>query len=494
MPQCFGAATGNLKRQFPMAEQGIHTGSKVARQGLLLTAGFVSAQLLSFIRNACLGYLLSKGDFGIAATLTLTFQTFEVLSDIAVDRMIVQAKDGHSDRLLANAHTVMMARGLLMAGLMLAAAPLLATFFDLAHLTWAFSIIALVPAIKAFTHLDARRQQRDLDNRALMLIEVVPQAVTVAMIVPLLTLTRSFDIILWLVIAQAGTSLFMSHLLARAPYRLAADLDILTRFWHFGLPILLSAIPVFAVYLGDRILVARAYDLETLAGYAAAFLLTMVPGLLASKVGVSLMLPILSQADSAQAPARLMNETITLLSAVYVSSFILAGGHVLSITFGPQYQGLDTVVGLLAIMWALRILQVTPGTMIMASGNTAPLLTAGLLRASALVPATAFAITGSSIHVVVICGIVGEVVAAFYLMSRAAMHGAITSGFLLSLVMAISAALKSTLLPASSWPTAFAAASLGMLVVSTALIAIQPGLRDLVRTYRDHKTQPRPVP
>ena len=63
----------------------------VIGQGALLTLGLTSAQLLSFARNAMLGHLLSKGDFGVAAGLTLTLQMLETLSDVAVDRMIVRS-------------------------------------------------------------------------------------------------------------------------------------------------------------------------------------------------------------------------------------------------------------------------------------------------------------------------------------------------------------------------------------------------------------------
>ena len=51
---------------------------RVAGQGMLLFAGFGLAQGCSFARNALLGHLLSKSDFGIAATITLTLQLLEM--------------------------------------------------------------------------------------------------------------------------------------------------------------------------------------------------------------------------------------------------------------------------------------------------------------------------------------------------------------------------------------------------------------------------------
>ena len=55
---------------------------RLAGQGALLFAGFAGAQVCSFLRNALLGHWLAKGDFGIAATLTLTLTLIEILSDL----------------------------------------------------------------------------------------------------------------------------------------------------------------------------------------------------------------------------------------------------------------------------------------------------------------------------------------------------------------------------------------------------------------------------
>ena len=46
---------------------------------MLLFTGFGVAQACSFARNSIIGYSLSKGDFGIAATITLILQLIETM-------------------------------------------------------------------------------------------------------------------------------------------------------------------------------------------------------------------------------------------------------------------------------------------------------------------------------------------------------------------------------------------------------------------------------
>ena len=150
--------------------------ARVAGQGALLFSGFAAAQAMSFARNAILGHTLAKGDFGLAAALTLLLQMVESLTDVGVDRLIVQAPDGDEPRFVATQHTALVFRGVLTAALLYLAANFLSHNLDASAAAWAFAAIAVVPLIKGFQHLDVRRAQRLLDNRPYIVAEIVPQA------------------------------------------------------------------------------------------------------------------------------------------------------------------------------------------------------------------------------------------------------------------------------------------------------------------------------
>lgn len=395
---------------------------RVAEQGGLLFAGYAAAQGFSFARNALVGYALSKGDFGIAATITLILQLVETLSDVGTDRLIVQAEDGHSERLVGMAHTVLIARGVLTALILYIAAHPAASFFAIPQVAWALEIAALVPLVRSFLHLDFRRAQRRLDNRPQLLVEVIPQAVALAATVPLLAHHGGYAVALLLALIQAATSVMISHAIAERPYRLAADRALIVRFCTFGWPIWLSAFPLIAVYQGDRVIVGRLLGMEELAAFSAAFMVTMVPGLVAAKVGNSLMLPVLAAArDDAQAFARRyqrLGEITLLAAAVYVLVFVAAGGTILPLAFGPNYDGLGTVIAWLAAMWGLRMIQAVPGMALMALGETRPFLGAGLIRATALLPSLLVAANGYGLAAVAAAGVAGEAASLVYVAWR----------------------------------------------------------------------------
>lgn len=390
----------------------------VARQGALLFSGFAVSQALSFVRNAVIGHGLSKGDFGIAATITLILQLVETLSDLGSDRLIVQAENGDHANFVATAHTVLVARGFVIFAVLYLGAPYLAGFFAVDHAVSAFRFAAFVPLIKGFTHLDCRRAQRRLDNRPQMVMEVVPQAVALMLTLPALALTQNYAAVVWVSLLQAIVAVAVSHILAERPYKLAADEPILRRQIAFGWPILASALPLIAVYQGDRIIIARVSGMESLAAYTAAFMVTMVPGLIAAKVGHSLLLPMFSdfirRSRSLKSRFTFLTEVTTLAAALYLAIFLVAGERLLPLVFGANYQGLGSVLGWLALMWALRMMQAVPGMALMAAGQTRPFLIAGMIRALALPVALWSALGGASIATIAAIGAAAEAMSLMY--------------------------------------------------------------------------------
>ena len=393
--------------------------TRVLGQTGLLFGGFALAQGLSFARNAALGHWLSKGDFGIAAAITLMLQTIETLSDLGADRLIVQAADGTDRRLIGNLHTTLLVRGIVTALLLMLAAGPVAGFFHVPDAAPAFAAIALVPLAKGLLNLDYKRRQRELDNRAYIAMEVMPQLAAAIALVPALHLEPSYRAAVWLGLAQALAMVAASHALAERRYEIAFDRARIGRILAFGWPIWLSAFPLVAVYHGDRALVGRMLGMDVLASYSAAFMLTMVPGLVAAKVGNAVMLPLLAglRGDARRFVSRhrLMLEITTLAAALYAATFIVCGETLLPAVFGKNYQGLGPVCGWLAAMWAVRMVQAVPGMALLAHGITQPFLGAGLVRATGLAGAFYAAVAGAGLEGVAMAGLAAEIASLLYM-------------------------------------------------------------------------------
>ena len=384
----------------------------IAGQTALLFSGFAIAQGCSFLRNVIVANTLARGDFGIAAIILLTMQLIETLTDLGSDKLIVQADDGASRAVVGTAQTFQMLRGIATAALVIATAYPLASFYRVPDAAPAFMLVALAPLMRGFLNLDMRRAQRDLDNRPFIAVEAIPQILALAITPLALWLAPTFEAVVVIAVVQAGAAVLVSHLTADQRIAPCWDRDVARRMLAFSWPIWLSALPLIAVYQGDRILIGRFLGMEAVAGYSAAFMITMVPGLIAAKVGHALLLPLLADVKHDATALRfrmvLMTKAVGAVALVYLMVFALAGGPVLALTFGAAYADLGGLVAVLAAMWALRMVQAVPGMALMAVGSTRPLLMCGIVRACGLVPAYFVVTSGGGLIAVAAVGLIAE--------------------------------------------------------------------------------------
>ena len=424
---------------------------------MLLFGGYGLAQFIALVRNALLAHLLSKGDFGVAAALTITLQAFEMLTDPAVERLIVQARGPDLGRLLATAQLVTAIRGVAVGLLLALLAPLAAGLFGIAGTAHAFMLLAIVPVIRAGMNLDCRRAQRDLDSKPAVLVELLPQAGALALAYPAVAWSGGYDAVVWIAIGQALLQLAVSHLLARDAYRLGFDRDWFRQIMAFTGPAMISALTLLAVFQGDRIIVGRFYGVEALAAYSAAFVLTMMPAILVSRAGTSLLVPVFAELDRQPELRRtrflLSIEITVVIAACYLAGFILLGGDIVALVFGPKYEGLGHLTAVLASMWALRTLQAPLTAFLLAAGEPKSLTIGGALRASALLLAIGLGMLEVNLILVAATGIAGEALALLFHAWRIgriepAVHHSMLGRLAYAPVMAV---LSWTLVDARSW-------------------------------------------
>lgn len=461
-----------------------------ARQATLLFSSFGAAQAASFLRNAVLGHALSKTDFGIAATIALLLQLVEMITDLGADRLIVQAEHGASPRFVAASHAVLAARGVLVALVILITGPWVAAFFAIPGAEGGFALIALVPLIKGFTHLDWRRAQRDFNNTPQAIIEVVPQLTALLAVPLMLAAAPGYMAVVWLFFLQAALGVAISHILAKERYRFAFDRLAFKEQWAFGLPVLLSAFPLIAVFQGDRAIIGHLKGVETLAGYSAAFMLTMVPGVVAAKAAQAILLPLFSQAVRLKHPLHrpygAAIEATTVFAAALFALFAVAGDEIVALVFGKNYTGLGAIATALACMWSVRTLQAVPGMALMAYGTTKPFFTAGMIRAAALPVVYLLALHGYGLATIAYTGAAFEFFSLLFVVYNAERFER-GLGFILATRSAFffpAAAVTLTvayLIPPASVPGALALAGALTIAVLMSAIALLPALRAYVR-------------
>ena len=383
--------------------------------GLLLGGGNVSIALLGLARNVLIARLISIEDFGIASTFAITMAVVEMTSNIAIDRLVIQAKDGDDPRFQATGHAIQAARATIAAAMLFLLAQPLAALFGVPEVAWAYQAMAVIPLLRGFVHLDMFRAQRDMRYLPSVTVEFSAQLLATAAAIPLALRLGDYRAMLYALLLQQCVFLVVSHLVASRPYRWACDSEVVLRALSFGWPLLLNGILIFATFHGDRIIVGSVIGMTELGWFSAAFTLTLTPTLVIARTLQSFFLPQLARAQDDEAEFRRLYP-VTVQAALLVGvglavSFAIAGPTLLIGLYGAKYAAAVPILVWLAAMQGLRVGKAGFSITALAKADTRNPLIANMLRVALLPVAWLAASAGGGVKAVVALGIAGEALA-----------------------------------------------------------------------------------
>lgn len=365
-----------------------------------------------FARNIIVARLISVEDFGIASTFAIMFAMVEASTNVGLDRMIVQDKDGDDPNFLKVLHLVQLLRGVLGGCVMLIVAYPFARIMHTPDIIWAYQLLALLPVLRGLLHLDMFRFQRDMRFMPFAIVSAASPYISLLVAIAVYFVSPDYQTMLWAILAHQAVQVVMSHIWAEQPYKIGWDRTIFNRAMSFGIPLLLNGMAIFIILNGDRMIVANQLGLEVLGWFSAAYMLAYTPCLMLAKTLNSVMLPQLSRRRSDptafNATALAVCEAGLFLSALVAVGLAVAGPVMVLLVFGERYIAALSVIGLLGIMHAMRISKMGPATAAVASGMTKLPLYANMLRLIAL-PIGYWALTqGHGLTVLILIALVGE--------------------------------------------------------------------------------------
>jgi O-antigen/teichoic acid export membrane protein len=397
--------------------------SKVMKGGTILVFSKGFAQACSIARNIIVARLIGVQNFGIAATFSIMVSVLDMIANLSVDKMMIQAKDGNDESFQSTAHMMQALRGTLAALIVLSFAPLVARLFSIPEATWAFRYLALIPFLRGLVHLDQQRTQREMSYNAAAWLEIIQQLIPTLAAWPIAHLLRDYSAMLWLLVLQSAVTVLGSFLLARRSYRWRWNSELIRRFYSFGWPLILNGVLLFGIFQGDRFLIGSAkelfgstkYSLKDLGVYSVAMSLTFTPTIALSNISISLLLPLFSGMHSNipqfHRKYKICAEMFGFISGPFALFFILAGGPFVALFYGHAYYGAGALAGWMAAMQALRISRLTPTTAAMALGDTKNALTANVVRVVSMVATIYIVLRGSPLIWFAIVGFAGELLA-----------------------------------------------------------------------------------
>lgn len=388
---------------------------KILSSFIIVTGGQVISYVLSFLRNLILARMLTRADFGLAATFSLAMSLLEFTNKFAIGQQVVQAKEGESPVFLNTAHSFQLVTGIISSALLLVACLPMAYLFKVPDKTWAFALVAIIPLFRGLTHLDCCRRQRSLEFLPSVWVNIIPQIIVTALAWPLAKWTGDFRVILVLILGKELLTMLMAHGVALRPYRLSWDKTIVCGMWDFGWPLILNGFFMFAAGQGDQVVVGSGYSLEVLGLYAAgASLIEAVFMILATGIG-AILLPVLSRHQDDPVLFRKEYQNYVLLTAIAATvtmlPLIMAGEQTLKLFYGSKYIGGGMIMAWLAVAYAFWLLRIASSTAAMARADTQNQMISNFFRASSLLLALPAVFLGAPVVAVAACTVFGQIAA-----------------------------------------------------------------------------------
>ena len=384
------------------------------KKAAFLTVGNALTSLFYLIRNILVARLISVEDYGIAATFAITMALIEMMSQLGLDRMIVQDKEGDKPRLQAGLQAFQLLRGLFGMALLLAIAVPYAVFLKVPEATWAYMAIAAVPAMTGLWHFDMFRAQRSMNYRPFVVAELVPALVSLLAVYPLYLVFGDWQVMLWAILLQHALTLILSHLQAGRAYRWTWEWGLLKRAFFFGAPLLVNGLLLFAVFNGEKLIVGREMGLAALGLFAMAFSLTLTPTIVLAKSAQSFFLPQLSKVQDKDAHfiplAHATMQTSLLIGLLLIAGVVLVGPPFVQLALGEKYAPMLPILITLGLVQAVRVAKTGVAVVSLARAKTGNAMIANAPRVAALPIAWWLVVMGGGFEALIWVAIAAECV------------------------------------------------------------------------------------
>lgn len=377
-----------------------------------MATSLLVVSLCRFARNVVLARMLLPADFGVGATFTLTLTFLELITELGPAKQLIQAREGARPSWQGVAHTILAIRGALIAlAIFLSAGPL-SGWLGVPEAVNAFRCLALAPLMRGFEHLDFCRFQRGLRLAPLSLVEAAP-AIAGLIAAPLAALAfGDYRAFLVVTLISAGGRVLVTHLVAKRPYRMAAERAVLGRFVSFGWPLVGNSLLLFLILHGERVLVASWFDLATLGAYSVALALAFTPAMMLARLHGSIALPIFSRSKTDPAAFRQTvassSQVMCLAGGLLAVAFVMAGSWLIAVCYSEKYLIAQQVVPWIGLLCAVRVVRTTPAMMAIALGDTKIALYSNLARAASFGVAVVLLSRGADVVWAPLCGFGGE--------------------------------------------------------------------------------------
>lgn len=348
--------------------------SRSIRASGLTFVGFGAQNVLRLGGNLILTRILFPEAFGIMALVQVFMTGLEMFSDIGLNTSIIQNKRGHDSAFLNTAWTLQILRGFLLWGLVLLAAPWIATFYEVPILETILPVAGLTVVFAGFNSTKLATANKELLIGRVTVIFIVAQLLALLCMVVLALALQSVWALALGGLAAPICKMILSHRwLPGVSNRLHIERAALGEMFGFGKYIFLATMAGFMVSQADRAILGRFVSLEELALYQIAFFLATVPIVMQRQLAKKVLFPLYSKrppSESRENRRNIGRARLSIVGAILGLSTILAflGIDIIVVLYDPRYEAAGPLLVLIALSRLPAVVTGNYGLVLLAAG------------------------------------------------------------------------------------------------------------------------------
>lgn len=267
---------------------------KLVMRGAFWTIGTYGLSVgLRFGSNIVLSRLVVPEVFGIMLVINTLRNGIELISDVGVGQNIVHNSDGEKRSFLDTAWTIQILRGAVLFSILFLAAAPLGKLYDLPASAIQFSALTLI--IMGAASISIYIMQRRLQIVRLNLFDLAMDFVSVALVVGLALYSPTIWSLILANVLAAAIRTVATYMLAHARNWFAWQPDYARQILSFGKWIYLASLLSFLCASFDKLYLGQSIPLALLGIYGIARNVADLPGALISRLGHSLVFPLIAR-------------------------------------------------------------------------------------------------------------------------------------------------------------------------------------------------------
>ena len=328
------------------------------------TIGSIGKQGVQFVISVVLARLLTPEDFGLLGMVLVFTGLALLINDLGFGAAIIQKKEIEEQH-LSSVFWLNVVIGLLLAIIMILAAPWIASFYNEPQLEPVVRVMAIIFFVGAFGIVPKNIFSRQMQFRVLTIIDIV--AVLIAGLVAIVMALSGFGV--WSLVGQSmGFTLISVCLLwIFSKWRPLFKMQkwAIKELWPFSSNLLGSQLLNYGVRNVDYLLIGRFLGSDNLGVYTRAYTTMLLPISQVTTILGRVMFPALSRIQTNIPKVKEVylyaNRIIALLTMPLMLGLLVVARPFVLTLYGPKWEAVIPVLQVLCLIGLKQSLGTTVG-------------------------------------------------------------------------------------------------------------------------------------